>query len=68
LLEIKRKENESSDRLLRRFNRSIQQSGLLSVVKKKRFHEKPISKSTQRKSAVRKAIIRENRRIKKEGY
>jgi len=68
LLEVQRKNNENPDRMLRRFNRSVQQSGLLSTVKEKRFHSKPLSKTIQRQSAIRKEKVREVKRKKKEGW
>jgi ribosomal protein S21 len=68
LIEATQKDGENADRLLRRFNRSVQQSGLLSIVKKKRFFERPVSKKIQRQSAIRKEVIREVKRQKKEGY
>ena len=68
MIEATKRDNENADRLLRRFNRSVQQSGLLANVKKKRYFEKPVSKSIQRKSAIRKESVREFKRMKKEGY
>jgi ribosomal protein S21 len=68
LIEATKRDNENADRLLRRFNRSVQQSGLLANVKKKRYFEKTVSKSIQRKSAIRKESVREYKRMKKEGY
>lgn len=67
-LEIKRKNNESSERLLRRFNRSVQQSGLLSLVKKKKYFEREPSRNVKRKEAQREQMIKEFRRKRKEGY
>lgn len=57
-----RKETESFESLLRRFNRAVQQSGILSNVKEKMFHKKPISKSKRRISAIRKKIRRDAKR------
>ena len=67
-MEIKRKNNESSERLLRRFNRSVQQSGLLSLVKKKKYFEREPSRNVKRKEAQREQMIKEFRRKRKEGY
>jgi len=68
LLEIKKKNRETSDRLLRRFNRSVQQSGLLSLVKEKKYRVREPSKRVRRHDAQREAMIKEIRRHKKEGY
>jgi len=68
LLEIKKKENERFERLLRRFNRNVQQSGLLSLARKKRFREPEPNKRERRISAIRKAKINELRRKRREGY
>ena len=68
LLETRKKNRETSDRLLRRFNRSVQQSGLLSLVKEKKYRISKPSKRVRRKDAQRKAMIKEIRRKKKEGY
>lgn len=56
--------SENFDVTLRRFFRDVQQSGILTEVKKRRFHTKDISRSKRRVSARRKAEIR---RIKR-GY
>ncbi|MCL5112897.1 MAG: 30S ribosomal protein S21 [Patescibacteria group bacterium] len=59
MIQVTRKDNkESIDNLLRRFNRKVQQSGILAKVKQDQFFEKPISKRDRRK----KAIIRQERR------
>lgn len=68
MLEIKKKDREKSDRLLRRFNRIIQQSGILSAMRKKKYHERKPTKHQVRQEAIRKTKIREIRRKKKEGY
>ncbi|HEX9503004.1 MAG TPA: 30S ribosomal protein S21, partial [Patescibacteria group bacterium] len=39
MVEVKRKDNESFESLLRRFNRKIQQSGVLVRARKIRFFE-----------------------------
>lgn len=64
MIEVKRREREGFEVLLRRFFREIQQSGLLTEAKKRRFYEKPISRSKVRASAIRKST----RRKLKQGY
>lgn len=61
LVEVKRKENESFDSLLRRFNRKIQQSGVLVRARKTRFYEPTKSRNLQRTTAIRRSQLREIR-------
>lgn len=68
LIETKRKERERLEKLLRRFNRSVQQSGILSLARKKKFYEKEPSKREKREEAKRKSYIKELRRKRREGY
>jgi small subunit ribosomal protein S21 len=61
LVEVKRKENESFESLLRRFNRKIQQSGVLVRARRIRFYEPPKSRNLLREDAARRAVNREKR-------
>ena len=56
--------SESFDVMLRRFFRDVQQSGILTEIKKRKYHAKEISRDKRRVSARRKAEVR---RIKR-GY
>ena len=47
--------------MIRRFNRKVQQSGVLAVVKQNQRFEKPISKTERRQ----KAILRNQRKAEK---
>jgi len=59
MIQVTRKDNkESTENLLRRFNRKVQQSGNLAVVKQNQYFEKPISKRERRI----KAIVRQERK------
>jgi len=59
MIQVTRKDSkESTENLLRRFNRKVQQSGLITNVKQNQYFQKPISK-TERRS---KAIIRQERK------
>jgi ribosomal protein S21 len=59
MIQVTRKDGkESAENLLRRFNRKVQQSGVVAVVKQGQFFEKDISKRDRRS----KAIIRQERR------
>lgn len=62
MIQVTRKdEKEANENLLRRFNRKVLQSGVLSTVKSGQRFEKPISKVERRK----KAIIRRARKADK---
>ncbi len=62
MLQVTRKDSkEALENMIRRFNRKVQQSGVLAEVRSNQFFEKPISKTERRK----KAIIRNQRREEK---
>lgn len=62
MIEVTRKDSkESAENLVRRFNRRVQQSGLIIAVKQGQYFEKPISKRDRRA----KAIIRNQRKALK---
>jgi ribosomal protein S21 len=62
MIQVTRKDSkESLENLLRRFNRKVQQSGVVAVVKQNQYFEKPISKRERRA----KAIIRQERKANK---
>lgn len=62
MIQVTKKDGkESTENLLRRFNRKVQQSGVVAVVKQNQFFEKPISKRERRL----KAIIRTERKATK---
>jgi ribosomal protein S21 len=61
LVEVKRKDNESFESLLRRFNRKIQQSGVLVRARRIRFYVPGRSRNLLREDAARRAVNREKR-------
>ena len=62
MIQVTRKDDkDANENLIRRFNRKVLQSGVLSTVKSKQRFEKPISKVERRK----KAIIRRARKADK---
>ncbi len=62
MIQVTRKDSkESLENLLRRFNRKVQQSGIVAVVKQSQYFEKPISKRERRI----KAIVRKERKALK---
>jgi ribosomal protein S21 len=53
MIQVTRKDGkESAENLLRRFNRKVQQSGAIAVVKSGQYFEKPISKRERRLKAI----------------
>lgn len=68
LVEVRKKDHESFESLLRRFNRKIQQSGVLIRARKTRFFEPAKSRNLLRTAAARRAVNREKREeLKKAG-
>lgn len=62
MIQVTRKDDkEANENLIRRFNRKVLQSGVMSTVKSTQRFEKPISKVERRK----KAIIRRARKADK---
>jgi len=62
MIQVTRKDaKESAENLLRRFNRKVQQSGVVSTARQNQFFQKPPSKRERR----RKAIIRQERKAAK---
>jgi ribosomal protein S21 len=61
LVEVKKKDGESFESLLRRFNRKIQQSGVLVRARKIRFYAPGRSRNLLREDALRRAANREKR-------
>lgn len=62
MIQVTRKDsNEANENLIRRFNRKVLQSGVLSTAKASQRFSKPISKTERRK----KAIIRKARKADK---
>lgn len=64
LIEVRKKEHERFDVLLRHFNRAVQQSGLFTEIKKRRYRSEEPSRTQRRMSAIRKT----ERRSVKRGY
>jgi ribosomal protein S21 len=62
MIQVTKKDSkESVENLLRRFNRKVQQSGVLSTAKSGQYLEKPLSKRDRRS----KAIVRRARKADK---
>ncbi|OGN27986.1 MAG: 30S ribosomal protein S21 [Candidatus Yanofskybacteria bacterium RIFCSPLOWO2_01_FULL_49_17] len=52
MVEVKRKPNESIGGLLRRFNRFVQQSGVLLKAKRSKFREKTMTERKEKNAAI----------------
>ena len=53
-LELTRKEKESSRKLIRRFSRTIRQTGILRRARAIRFWQRPLSRTKKKAAALRK--------------
>lgn len=57
MLEVKKRDHENSEGLIRRFTRVVQQSGVLLQAKKVRYHEPKKSKMKIREEAQRRSEL-----------
>ena len=55
-------ENESFESLLRRFNKRVQQEGVLSELRRREFFEKPSIKRKRKEAAKKRKSARTTRR------
>jgi len=55
MVEVKKRDNESTESLLRRFSRRVQQSGVLLQARKVRYYERKKGRRRVREEAIRKA-------------
>lgn len=58
MIQVRKKDRESSESLIRRFSRRIQQSGVLMAARKSRFQSSKKTKIKQRQEAMYKVKIR----------
>ncbi len=58
MIEVKRKDRESSENLIRRFSRKVQQSGVLVQARKSRFRSEEKSKRELRQGAMYNSKVR----------
>jgi len=67
-LEIRKKERETSQNLIRRFSRRIQESGILLRARKIRFKERKKSEQMKKRAALRREELKkEYERLRKLG-
>jgi len=60
--EVVASENESFDSLLKRFNRRVQQDGILSELRRREHYEKPSVRRKRKRAARRRSVARAMRR------
>jgi len=58
MIEVKRKERETSENLIRRFSRRVQQSGVLVQARKSRFRKEDKTRREVREGAMYKARVK----------
>lgn len=62
MIQVTRKDSkESTENLLRRFTRKVQQAGVVTAAKQAQYFEKPMSKRDRREKAI---IRRERKSLK----
>jgi len=62
MIQVTRKDSkESTENLIRRFTRKVQQAGVITTAKQAQYFEKPMSKRDRRE----KAIVRRERKSQK---
>ncbi|HAO81135.1 MAG: 30S ribosomal protein S21 [Parcubacteria group bacterium GW2011_GWD2_43_10] len=61
MIEVKRRDGESVEGLMRRFSKRVQQSGVILRTKKRRFFATDKTKREQRSDALRRVAIRVRR-------
>ncbi len=62
MADVVAKDNENFENLLKRFNRSIQQEGILSEVRHREYYEKPSIKRKRREASRKRKSARISRK------
>ena len=62
MAEVVAGENESFESLLKRFNRRVQQTGILSEVRRREHYEKPSVRRKRKRAVRRRGVARAMRR------
>ena len=58
MTEVRADRNENFESLLRRFNRKVQQNGILSETRRREYYEKPSIKRKRKEAAKRRKSAR----------
>jgi len=62
LAEVVASNNESFESLLKRFNRRVQQTGILSEIRRREHYEKPSVRRKRKRAIRRRSVARAMRR------
>ena len=62
MVEVRAQNDENFDSLLKRFNRMVQQNGILSELRRGEYYEKPSIKRKRKRAARKRNIARAMRR------
>ena len=62
MAKVKAEENESFESLLKRFNKVVQQGGILAEIRRREHFEKPSVKRKRKEAAKRRKSTRSSRR------
>jgi small subunit ribosomal protein S21 len=65
LAEVTAGNDESFDSLLKRFNRKVQQDGILAELRRREHYEKPSVRRKRKKAAKRRGAIRASRGLRR---
>ena len=63
MADVVAQENESFESLLRRFNKRVQQEGVLSELRRREFFEKPSIKRKRKEAAKKRKSTRPTRKV-----
>jgi ribosomal protein S21 len=67
-IEVKKSERETTQSLIRRFTKRVQQSGILLRARESRFHQRPKSRQMKKRAALRREKLKkEYEKLKKLG-
>jgi len=58
MLEVRKKDRETSQNLAHRFTKTVRQSGVLLELRKKKFHKRAKSALAKKKSAIRRVEMK----------
>lgn len=58
MAEVKAGANENFESLLKRFNKKVQQTGVLSELRRRKYYEKPSVRRKRKKEAKRRSVAR----------
>lgn len=65
MIQVTRKDGkESLENLIRRFNKKVQQSGVMAAARKQEAYEKPMSRRERRTKAIRRKQTRDEKLYK----